>query len=126
MSYCRWSTDDFMCDLYCYEDVNGGWTTHVAARRRVRRPTSPSPYTLEAIRTAKPGGDTWAKTARAYHDELASIPHENIGLPYDGQSFNDDTLEDFRARLLMLREAGYQFPDSVLEEVDAELAEGAA
>lgn len=26
MSYCRWSTDDFKCDLYIYEDVAGGWT----------------------------------------------------------------------------------------------------
>src|SRR5687767_6611694 len=35
MSYCRWSTDDFQCDLYCYEDVSGGFTTHVAGRRKI-------------------------------------------------------------------------------------------
>ena len=26
MAYCRWSYDS---DLYCYEDSNGGFTTHV-------------------------------------------------------------------------------------------------
>jgi hypothetical protein len=34
MSYCRWSSDHFDCDVYVYEDVSGGWTTHVAGRRR--------------------------------------------------------------------------------------------
>ena len=126
MSYCRWSTDDFQCDLYCYEDVHGGWTTHVAGLRRERRTLAPSPYTLEAIEAAKSDSGAWAKIYRAYHDELASIPLEPIGLPHDGQSFNDPTLEDFRARLIMLREAGYQFPDYVLEDVDAEIAEGTA
>lgn len=29
MSYCRWSSDNFKCDVYVYADVSGGWTTHV-------------------------------------------------------------------------------------------------
>lgn len=33
MSYCRFSSDDFQCDVYAYEDVSGGWTVHVASRR---------------------------------------------------------------------------------------------
>ena len=28
MSYCRWSTDDFACDLYCYESA-AEYVTHV-------------------------------------------------------------------------------------------------
>jgi hypothetical protein len=35
MSYCRWSSNDFQCDVYVYEDVAGGWTTHVACNRVV-------------------------------------------------------------------------------------------
>ncbi len=34
MSYCRWSTDEFRCDLYIYANVNGYWTIHVAGRTR--------------------------------------------------------------------------------------------
>lgn len=40
MSYCRWSCDDFECDLYCYSDVSGGWTIHVAANRHVGKAPS--------------------------------------------------------------------------------------
>ena len=29
MSLCRFSTDNFKCDLYCYYDVRGGITIHI-------------------------------------------------------------------------------------------------
>jgi hypothetical protein len=30
MAFCRWSND---CDVYCYEDSSGGFTTHVSGRK---------------------------------------------------------------------------------------------
>jgi hypothetical protein len=35
MSYCRWSSENFKLRplLLFYEDVGGGWTTHVAGNR---------------------------------------------------------------------------------------------
>lgn len=33
MSYCRFSSNNFNCDAYIYEDVNGGWTIHLVANR---------------------------------------------------------------------------------------------
>ena len=33
MSYCRFSSDDYGCDAYVYEDVSGGFTIHLAGRR---------------------------------------------------------------------------------------------
>lgn len=117
MSYCRWSSDDFRCDLYCYEDASGGWTTHVAGLRYPEDGPRPPSVALalsdfDAYRAAR---DRW--NARA--DE---VPMVTIGLPCDGQTFNDPTLADFRARLMALREAGYRFPDHVLADVDEELA----
>lgn len=41
MSYCRWSSNDFQCDLYCYEDINGGWTTHIAGSKLIPREPLP-------------------------------------------------------------------------------------
>lgn len=38
MSYCRFSSDGFNCDVYVYEDCAGGWTTHVAANRGEKGP----------------------------------------------------------------------------------------
>jgi hypothetical protein len=42
----------------------------------------------------------------------------------DGKTFHEATLESFKARLLGLRKAGYQFPDDALERVEEELAHG--
>ena len=33
MSYCRFSSEDFSSDVYCYADCSGGFTTHVASNR---------------------------------------------------------------------------------------------
>ncbi len=118
MSYCRWSSDDFGCDLYCYEDVNGGWTTHVA-RNRVIGEVPPMPDLL----STKP--DEFLASYRAQVAFLERADRKPIGLPFDGHSFNDPDLPSFKARLLELRAAGYRFPDSVLVAVDQEIAETA-
>lgn len=33
MSYCRWSSDNYQCDIYAYRHVCGGYQVHVAGRR---------------------------------------------------------------------------------------------
>ena len=35
MSYCRFSSEDFSCDVYVYDDAMGGTTVHVAGNRYV-------------------------------------------------------------------------------------------
>ena len=100
MSYCRWSSDDFKCDLYCYKDVSGGYKTHVADRRIVGD-----------IPHAQEKQDAFLETAKM----------RRIKLPYHGQSFNDPDLKSFLKRLLDLRQIGYNFPDDVLNRVKEEL-----
>lgn len=117
MSYCRWSSDDFQCDLYCYADTSGGYTTHVAGRRRTSR--SPS---LSALME----GDHSQAACDAYNkamEEWGKEPMKDIGLPHDSATFNDPDLESFLARLVMLKEAGYQMPDYLIPDVREELAE---
>lgn len=116
MSYCRWSSDNFNCDLYCYEDINGGWTTHVAGSRYVGD--------IPKIDYEAPP-EVWTQQFRAQHEFLRVTTMEPIGLPYDGQTFNDPTLDEFRLRIVMLKEAGYIVPDHVLEQIDEEIAEEA-
>jgi len=88
MSYCRWSSDNYQCDVYCYADVGGGYTTQVASRRRI------------------PGADEY----------------QHIGLPYDGEMFNDPTPLAMAERLQMLAKAGYSVSqyaiDALLEEAE--------
>lgn len=120
MSYCRWSSDNWQCDLYCYEDCYGGWTTHVAGNRLVGdipKANFPGPNATDA---------DWTEFNKAHDAQmkwLETAKREDIGLPHDGESFNDPTLAEFKQRLLALRSIGYRFPDYVLEEVDQEMAE---
>ena len=45
----------------------------------------------------------------------------DIGLPMDGKSFNDPTLEDLRYRVLTLIDMGYRVPPGVLERIEEEI-----
>jgi hypothetical protein len=131
MSYCRWSSDDFACDLYCYEDVSGGWTTHVASNKPVGEiPKIDHLFDeLVALRddaAIQEKAKEYAAASKARDAWFDTCERRPLGLPYDGQSFNDSTLEDFKARLIHLREVGYRFPDDVLTDVDEEIAEAGA
>jgi len=114
MSYCRWSSNDFRCDVYVYEDCRGGWTTHVAGRRRVF--TEPIPDSI-------PFGEEgyWER----YEKVMGMVEEarlEPIGLPHDGETFNDETPGEAATTLIMLRDAGYIVPgyaiDALLEEAE--------
>lgn len=108
MSYCRWSSDNWDSDVYCYEDVSGGYTTHVAGNRI----TSPvTPLDMANIDTS------YKQQAK----DLKDCTRGDIGLPYDGESYNDSTLEEFRDRLLLLKQAGYHVPDFVFETIEDEI-----
>ena len=106
MSYCRWSTDNFRCDLYCYADVSGGYTTHVAGRRHGPEYTEMPEFD---------------KTDPHCLDEWYAKSFVDIGLPHDGKSFNDPTLEDFLARVTSLRDMGYIVPDRAIENIKVEI-----
>jgi hypothetical protein len=130
MSYCRWSSDNFKCDLYCYADVGGGYTTHVAGMKRVDDiPSADMPRELRdgSLKKGTPEFDAvisaWTDATNAQIKAATDSDMVPIGLSYDGASFNDPTLETFRARVVMLREAGYYCPDYVLERIDEEIAE---
>lgn len=115
MSYCRWSSDDFACDIYAYEADNG-FTIHIAGNRILGDVPKMLPIDHE----------DWLSAYRAQHEFLATAQRETITLPHAGETFVCDDLEDFKARLLMLREIGYNFPDYVLDEIDAEMKDEAS
>jgi hypothetical protein len=117
MSYCRWSSDNFKCDLYVYEDCGGFFSTSVATHRIVGDiPT----IEFEKIHE---NPTLVAQQYEAQMNFLHSCQRIEIGLPYDGESFCDFTLEELRDRLLHLKETGYRFPESVLEKISAEIKE---
>lgn len=118
MSYCRFSSDDFSSDLYCYQSTDG-YVTHVASNRV----QGEIPQVNASLALSGDSGDfkKFIAQCRTQQAWLATAGHASIGGPYDGASFYDDTLEEFRDRLVMLRNAGYRFPNSVLEAVEGEI-----
>ncbi|HET8685115.1 MAG TPA: hypothetical protein VFM18_00465 [Methanosarcina sp.] len=142
MSYCRFSSNNSMCDVYVYKDCYGGFTTHVAGNKFIIPPIPEPSISMIVVRGAE-----WDKksrkliyqrkrdevianiTARLYG--MLSLPHKwsmrimprkNIGLPHDGESFNDSTARECAERLIEFRNIGYNVPqyaiDALMEEVN--------
>lgn len=147
MSYCRFSSMNWRCDVYTYEDVFGGWTTHVAGRRRLFPPIPDIPimwlpsfggqWDRETRSMTYPG--RWHKLAARivfgftawWHNSvhmrsLELIPLRPIGLPHDGEQFNDPTPCDCADRLESLRALGYVVPQHAIDALREEAREGAA
>lgn len=127
MSYCRWSTNDFQCDLYCYEDISGRFYTHVGSRRAHYK--APLPEVVDFIFDFEneKEREEWAQKYLDRHNLVMKL-HEQadfvkIGLPSDGETYCDETLEEFLDTLERLKEEGYIFPDYVIEKVKEEIKE---
>ena len=118
MSYCRWSSNNWDCDLYCYADSGGGYTTHVAENRIVGEVPKEPPI-RQGMTDAE--WDEYFKAHRKQMDWLKTAKHKHIGLPCDGQSFNDETLEEFLDRVTMLRDAGYHVPPWLIDDIRQEM-----
>lgn len=117
MSYCRWSSNNFNCDIYAYES-EFGYQIHVADNRvvgeipKLQHPTDWKDKTQREL------------FAQSHRDQMAFLDkceRRKIGLPEDGKTFLFSSLENFRDKLSELRKMGYNFPDYVFEEIEAEI-----
>lgn len=115
MSYCRFSSDNFTCDLYCYQSEDG-YTVHVATHKwrvwwralqwlTARRVPLTHTCTVRENRT-------WVT---ALERRLArSVTHLAIGLPFDGKSFYVKTELDMFRHICWLANLGYRVPKPLL------------
>jgi hypothetical protein len=124
MSYCRWSSDDFQCDVYVYEDVAGCWTTHIASRRR---------HIPDDVLASFPVVDendfmSWHVRHRAVmdwlsetkdHAQLITLDH----MPSSGETFHDDTPGECADRLEALRAEGFNVPQYAIDSLREEQIE---
>lgn len=95
MALCRYSSIDFLCDLYVYETEPNGFSVNVARKRRVYK--QPLPERIS------PCVDVVAYHKRFIDIMLMENELVDIGLPYDGQSFSCDTAEELVDVLTMLK-----------------------
>lgn len=115
MSYCRFSSDDHQCDVYVYADCHGGYTTHVAARRRVF--AEPLPPKIEVSSDTI---DAWLGRHRivmAMCERSELVP---IGLPHDGETFEHATALECAEHLECLLDLGYRVPRYAIDTLREE------
>lgn len=126
MSYCRWSSDGFKCDVYVYESQYG-YTCHVASRKIVNfneAPPIPSFFDYMPKPEDKLKDEDiqdYIKKRRVWEEWFDNHAiHENIGLEFDGKTINTESATSMANELVMLKEMGYQVPqyaiDSLYEE----------
>lgn len=115
MSYCRFSSMDFMCDIYAYES-DYGYIIHVAGNRVV----GDIPKVPNILSTPI---DEYQIAYRDQLDFLDTAERELIDHPAAGEMYSFDTLEEFRDKLVELRAEGFLFPNSVFDMIEHEMRE---
>lgn len=114
MAFCRWSSMDWACDLYCYESSQG-IVTHVAEQKVIG--DIPKVDSSLFLNFTKENSEKFFEQQKAQFDFLETAERKPIGLKYDGQTFYDDK-DTFLYRLKMLREEGYRFPEITEEDLE--------
>lgn len=122
MSYCRWSSDQFQSDIYCYES-DRGYEIHIAARRAVSDQPRPARQ-CEGVSFDDP---RWVELSladwKAISAWLDAARREEIQLPHAGETFIEDTPGECADHLRHLRELGYYVPQHAIDALDEEAAE---
>lgn len=118
MSYCRWSSDNFNCDVYAYESCYGVFDIHVAKSRIVGDVPKVDHNLLFEGKA-----DEFMRQNKIQSDFLETCKTEPIGLQYDGESFNEPDLQSFLERMIELKEIGYRIPDYVFDIIKDEINE---
>lgn len=116
MSYCRWSSDDYQCDVYVYAS-DGGWVTHVAGRRPVFKPPLP-PVVGYGV-----DPDSWMARHILVGEMLERAEMVDIGGDHDGESAVDSTPDECADRLEYLRACGYNVPQYAIDRLRKEANE---
>ena len=109
MSYCRFSSDDFVCDVYVYEHCHGFWAIHVACNRVV--PCEPMPLSL----TDENDVNAWCNRIKEVSRIVDASEREPIGLPEDGETFEEPSPGACADRLDSLKAMGYVVPQRAID-----------
>ncbi len=114
MSYCRFSSDDFQCDVYVYES-DMGYEVHVANYKTNFHEPTPAPIKLTPENILE-----YVDRVNKVLEMLEKADKQPIGLPHDGESYCFDTALQAANCLIQLKVVGYRVPqcaiDSLLEE----------
>ncbi|MFK3945642.1 hypothetical protein [Pseudomonas fulva] len=114
MSYCRFSSDDYQCDVYVYEGANG-YVVSVAGNRLIFTEDLPEkiPFSTERLEEFFQR----MKLVDRLVDKATRVP---LGLQFDGQDFIEQTASACADRLVLIQAAGYRVPQCVINALREE------
>lgn len=98
------------CQVYLYEDVNGGYTLHVATHKV---PPGAPEHDINVL--IERGLDAYQEQNNLYKEWRKSVKPIPIEHEYAGQSYNLNTLGEVISLLTEMRTAGVIFPDYLIE-----------
>ena len=116
MSYCRWSSCNFACDLYVYEDSGGGWTIHVAGNRVLGK----VPEVVYPVDDSVEARDRFVASHAAQMEFVMNAEREPVGLPLAGETFNLPTAAACADKVEELMALGYCVPAYVVRDLREE------
>lgn len=109
MSYCRFSSDNFKCEVYCYEGIDG---FHVIIARKKFKDIKNAPhvdyindYNIDEVLIQHKNFNDWMETA----EEV------DIGLPEDGEHYVFGDVHQAYEKMKQLKEMGYYIPVYTME-----------
>lgn len=117
MSYCRFSSSNWGCDVYVYECVTGNFVVHVAQNRKSVPPIPQLPLRLIGRYPR-----LWRLLNRLHYWSLDAIPMRRIELPHAGETFECDTASSCASLLRSLKSIGYRVPDYAIAALYEEAA----
>lgn len=143
MSYCRFSSDNWRCEVYVYEHCGGGFVTHVAGNKHVIPPIPEIPLSwmprfkgkLSVTERRVIYPTRWHSAAascffgfcalwyRLSMWSLDVIPRKHIDLPEAGETFSHATAAECADNLERLRGVGFRVPQYAIDALREETTE---
>ena len=109
MSYCRFSSDNWNSDIYCYQTVDG-YTIHVASNR----------YDREITPLDESTEDKLLKSYRQQREDINKAKKVNIELDGAGESYYLSTPQETVDKLKELKSKGFRVPDFAIKALEDE------
>lgn len=116
MSYCRFSSDNFYCDVYVYQSCDR-FVIHVAGRRQ---PPGAPPDPFDFVASNVFDADVFVEAHAKRKVWSNKNPLVDIDHPEAGASFHHATARECAENLIRLRGEGFVVPQYAIDELLAE------
>ena len=119
MSYCRFSSDNFMSSVYVYADFSGGYTIHVASHKCIFSPIPSFPISWSYSESKILKTLFWW-SYKIHMWTVRNIPMRDITLPCAGDTYCLPDIESCINKLQELRAIGHRVPQQAIDRLREE------